>query len=179
VPHITGIAQAIAANAMGDANEMLRIVSSQLDDCLQAADQVIDRFAAGAIIGDRVLKLLHRTRNLLKAAMQAEAPTEEAMNAAGAPEIAPIVVQGGVQRTGGNGAASGGAGPLRTREDARRVILQVCKFLEETEPSHPAPFFLRRAERLLGAKDFFAIIADMAPDAISEMQRITGHRESE
>lgn len=175
VPHITGIAQAVAASAMGDANEILRVVSSQLDDCLQAADQLVNRFAAGAIIGDRVLKLLHRARNLLKAAMQAEAPTEDAMNAAGSSEIAPIMVQGGVQRAG----AGASAGALRSRDDARRLILQVSKFLEETEPSHPAPFFLRRAERLLGAKDFFAIIADMAPDAIGEMQRITGHRESE
>ncbi len=59
------------------------------------------------------------------------------------------------------------------------MILEICKFLEATEPGHPAPFFLRRAERLLGAKDFFVIMRDMAPDALSEIERITGHREPE
>ena len=68
-------------------------------------------------------------------------------------------------------------GALQTRDDARRLILDVCKFLERTEPSHPAPYFLRRAERLLSAKDFFAIMRDMAPDALNELERITGHRE--
>jgi type VI secretion system protein ImpA len=48
--------------------------------------------------------------------------------------------------------------------------------LEQTEPGHPAPLFLKRAERLLGLKDFFAIISDMAPDALSEMEKITGYR---
>jgi type VI secretion system protein ImpA len=173
VQQITAIAQAVAANSIGDANEVLRVVGSRVEECLSAANQVIDRFGAGAIIGDRVLKLLHRTRNLLKAAMEADVQAED--GAIDTSQIAPIQVQGGVQRAG----AATAMGALRSREDARKMILQISKFLEESEPSHPAPFFLRRAERLLGAKDFFAIMRDMAPDAITEMERITGHRESE
>jgi type VI secretion system protein ImpA len=171
VQQITGIAQAAAANTMGDANEVLRVVGSQVEECLAAADKVIGRFAHGAITGDRVLKLLHRTRNLLKAAMEADVTEEGATESQ---QIAPIQVQGGVQRAHAGLATAMGA--LRSREDARKIILQVCKFLEETEPSHPAPFFLRRAERLLGAKDFFEIMTDMAPNAIDDLMRITGHQ---
>jgi len=67
-------------------------------------------------------------------------------------------------------------GRLATRDDARRLILEVADYLERSEPGHPAPLFLRRAERLLGAASFFDIVKDMAPDSISEIERITGQK---
>jgi type VI secretion system protein ImpA len=73
-------------------------------------------------------------------------------------------------------AAGATTGRLASREDACRQILEICAFLEATEPSHPAPLFLRRAERLLRAKDFFEILRDMTPDALDEVSRITGYR---
>lgn len=170
VAEITAIAQAGAGSEQGG-NEALRAAAAEVEGCEQAAQAVVARFNPGGLHGDRVPKLLHRIRGLLSAAVQADgAPAAEA--AAGG-ELATVPAQALAVR--GNGAV---AGALRNRDDARRLILQISRFLEETEPSHPAPFFLKRAERLLGAKDFFAIMRDMAPDAISEMERITGHRES-
>jgi type VI secretion system protein ImpA len=168
VPEVTGIALAAGDGTPESANTVLRAALDNIDACQQAIAAVVGRFAAGALHGDRVPKLLQRARALLDAAMQTEAGAEAGGADAGG--IAPIVTQ-----SRGNGAATGG---LHSRDDARRLILQVAKFLEDTEPSHPAPFFLRRAERLLGAKDFFAIMRDMSPDAIAEMERITGHRDS-
>lgn len=170
VQEITAIAQAAGGGAAEAGNEALRAATARVEACEEAATAVIGRFDAGNIHGDRVPRLLHRLRNLLSAATEADGAA--ASDAGGVPQ--PIV-------TSGSGAGQGVATPmgaLRNREDARRLILQISRFLEETEPSHPAPFFLKRAERLLGAKDFFAIMRDMAPDAIGEMERITGHRES-
>jgi type VI secretion system protein ImpA len=167
VAELTSIALSIDGTPEGT-NNALRAAIENIDACQQAITAVVNRFSAGALHGDRIPKLLQRARGLLDSAMQSDAPPDDAPQADEG-GIAPIVTRGG------NGA---GSGPLRNRDDARKLILQVAKFLEETEPSHPAPFFLRRAERLLGAKDFFAIMRDMSPDAIAEMERITGHRDS-
>jgi type VI secretion system protein ImpA len=169
LPEISTLAQVAGGGTPEGANAVLRQAADAIASCEQAAQAVVGRFKPGSLLGDRVTQLLQRVRGLLQSAQQGEEGTEAAVE--GEPgAIGPIAVQ-----SKPNGAAGG---PLRTREDARRLILQICKFLEETEPSHPAPLFLRRAERLLGAKDFFAIVRDMSPDSIAEMERITGHRES-
>ena len=69
-------------------------------------------------------------------------------------------------------------GGLLTREDARRAIKDVIRVIERLEPSHPAPLLLKRAERLLGM-GFFEIIKDMAPNALSDIERIAGTEASE
>lgn len=62
---------------------------------------------------------------------------------------------------------------LRSREDARRTIQDVILLIEKLEPGHPAPLLLKRAYRLLGMS-FFDIIKDMAPNAMSDIERIAG-----
>lgn len=170
---ICAIAQSLAQGEQ-DATGVLHAVLARVEDCEAAARRVVQRFAAGSLHGDRVLQLLGRIAELLRAAQPSSEPAQESSAEAHPREEGwsprAIAIQQG---------AHAQMGALRTREDARRLILQISRFLEETEPSHPAPFFLKRAERLLGAKDFFAIMRDMAPDALAEMERITGHRESE
>ena len=72
-------------------------------------------------------------------------------------------------------AASGGngAGGLRSRDDACRAIQDVIHLLEQLVPGHPAPLLLKRAHRLLGMS-FVDIIKDMAPGAMSDIERIVG-----
>lgn len=153
----------------------LAAISSAIEQCIDLASQVLKRMPPGAAVGDRSIKLLRRTRVLLESAAK-ELVADSAPAAGGDDEEN----QAGAQtaRTGGAPAAAGAFGPLRTRDDARRQILQISRFLETIEPSNPAPFFLRRAERLLGAPDFFAIMRDMAPNSIGELEHITGHRPS-
>lgn len=164
---IAAIAQAQApALSFDSGDDLLRDRIAAVDECLDAARSVMGRFDAGAILGDRVFQLLERIRSQLSAALQ---PDASGVAAAEAPAAGPV------------GASAGTAlsvNGLRSREDARRLILEVSRYIEATEPSHPAPFFLKRAERLLGARDFFEILRDMAPDSISELERITGHRDS-
>jgi type VI secretion system protein ImpA len=64
-------------------------------------------------------------------------------------------------------------GPIRTREDAIRILDKVCQFLEATEPANPAPLFIRRAQKLM-TKNFAEIIQELAPDSWSEIVKMTG-----
>jgi type VI secretion system protein ImpA len=68
--------------------------------------------------------------------------------------------------------AAQGAAP-QTREDARRAIQDVIRFMEAHEPGHPAPLLLRRADRLLGLS-FVEIIRDVAPTAVAEVEKLAG-----
>jgi type VI secretion system protein ImpA len=68
-----------------------------------------------------------------------------------------------------------GIGALRTREDALRALDTVCDFLSRSEPSNPAPLLIRRAQRLIGS-DFLAIMRDMVPESLVQIEAIAGIR---
>lgn len=113
-----------------------------------------------------------------------------------APELAPLVkllkcVDDAVRTARGDAApadegaaaATEGAAPGRaavatpgaivTREDAVRALERVCEWIERNEPSHPAPLLIRRAQRLM-TKSFVEIIRDLAPDGMSQIERLAG-----
>ena len=69
--------------------------------------------------------------------------------------------------------AGGLSGGIRSREDVLRAIDMACEFLERTEPTNPAPLFLRRARRLVN-HNFLQLVKELAPDALAEVARLTG-----
>jgi type VI secretion system protein ImpA len=71
------------------------------------------------------------------------------------------------------GAAGGRSGSIRTRADAVRELERVCEWLERSEPGHPAPLLIRRAQRLLNMS-FLEIIRDMAPGGLDQVQNLAG-----
>ena len=72
------------------------------------------------------------------------------------------------------GVSGGGfSGQIRSRDDAIRILEQVCEFMERTEPSHPAPLLIRRAQRLL-SKNFIEIMEDLAPDSLGAIKGVAG-----
>ena len=75
------------------------------------------------------------------------------------------------RRSGGRGA--GLAGSVDTREDALRAIDMVCAYLERTEPTNPAQFFLRRARKLVD-KNFLELVRELAPESLDQVARIMG-----
>ncbi|MEI8266713.1 MAG: type VI secretion system ImpA family N-terminal domain-containing protein [Betaproteobacteria bacterium] len=160
---------AVTDDAMQQRLEALR---QPLVDTSQAMDRLVRRFEAGLVRGDAVQGLVDRmARQLGDIADQSGASAaSSAVNQALGEQI---VASGGPAI---KAAGAGAGGRLQTREDARRQILEICAFLEGLEPSHPAPLFLRRAERLLGARNYFELVRDMTPDALSEVSRITGHQ---
>ncbi|MES2355120.1 MAG: type VI secretion system protein TssA [Pseudomonadota bacterium] len=62
---------------------------------------------------------------------------------------------------------------IRSREDAVRMLNRVCEFIERTEPANPAPLFIRRGQQLM-TKTFVEIIQDLAPDSLSQIQKMAG-----
>ncbi len=64
-------------------------------------------------------------------------------------------------------------GPVNNRADALRAIDMVCEFLERTEPSNPAPLFLRRARQLVN-HNFLQLMRELAPDSMASVARSVG-----
>ncbi|MBI3897446.1 MAG: type VI secretion system protein TssA [Gammaproteobacteria bacterium] len=64
-------------------------------------------------------------------------------------------------------------GEILNREDAARLLDRVCEFFRRTEPCNPAPLFIRRAQQLM-TKSFIEIIQDLAPDSLTQIQKLTG-----
>lgn len=66
-----------------------------------------------------------------------------------------------------------GPGVVRSREDAIRMLELVSQYLEQNEPSHPAPLLIRRAQRLM-TKNFVEIVRDLIPDGIKQVETLAG-----
>ena len=68
-------------------------------------------------------------------------------------------------------------GSIGSREDAIRALEAVAAFFRKSEPSSPIPLFIDRAKRLV-AKDFLEVLADIAPDAVTQAKAASGIRDS-
>lgn len=78
-----------------------------------------------------------------------------------------------------SGSGDGGAarrslsGSIHSREDAIRAIDMICTYLERSEPTNPAPLFLRRARQLIG-HNFLQLIKALAPEALAGVAGMVG-----
>lgn len=83
--------------------------------------------------------------------------------------------------SGDESAADGaviGVGRIKSREDAMRALDAVIEFFRKNEPSSPVPLFVERARRLV-SKDFLEVLADIAPDGLSQAKLVGGIRDEE
>lgn len=90
-------------------------------------------------------------------------------------EVAGDTAADAAPATGGGPAVAAVNRGIASREDAIRTLDRVIEFLEKNEPSNPAPLLIQRAKRLIGAS-FMDIMADLAPDAVSGVEHISGRR---
>jgi type VI secretion system protein ImpA len=67
----------------------------------------------------------------------------------------------------------GVSGLVQTRADVIKALGLIYTYYRDNEPSSPVPLLLQRAERLVD-KDFMAIVTDLTPDAVRQLQVITG-----
>lgn len=65
------------------------------------------------------------------------------------------------------------SGEIRTSKEAMIMLDKVCAYFERNEPSSPVPLLLRRAKKLV-SRSFLEIIEDFCPDAISQIELISG-----
>lgn len=78
---------------------------------------------------------------------------------------------------GGRKADMASAG-INSREDVLKAFGLIYKYYSKHEPSSPVPLIMKRAERLVTA-NFYDIISDLSPSAISEIESITGTSSSD
>ena len=83
------------------------------------------------------------------------------------------VVDGPAAAAAPGAASSPAAGAIVNREDAVRELERICAWIEHNQPSNPAPMLIRRAQRLINMS-FMDIIRDMAPDSVSQVERLAG-----
>jgi type VI secretion system protein ImpA len=73
-------------------------------------------------------------------------------------------------------ARSGSLQAINSRQDAIVALDAVASYFRLNEPSSPIPLFIERAKRLV-AKDFLEVLADIAPDAVSQARSAGGLRD--
>lgn len=68
--------------------------------------------------------------------------------------------------------------PPSNRADALRLLDLVVEFYQRNEPSSPLPLLIGRARRL-AEMDFMDILRDLAPDGVTQAERIAGTSSSD
>ena len=87
-----------------------------------------------------------------------EAPSSEANS------TAPSISSASIQR-------EDSMDTINSRQDVTRILEQICRYYEKNEPASPVPLLLKRAARLVD-KNFFEIIQDMAPESVTQIQKL-------
>lgn len=64
-------------------------------------------------------------------------------------------------------------GEIRSRADISAIIDRLVAHLERTEPTNPAQWLLRRAQRVMNM-NFLEAIVELAPDALEQTERMVG-----
>ena len=147
-------------------------------ECLQRIRETCERALGQSWAPDfsRLEKSMRSVVQLLPEQAQAEIPAPEKAHSGADPQAAGAAVP---QQ---QGAASGGIG-LRTvlikdieisnRDDVQVLLEKACQYLERSEPSHPAPMLIRRAQRLLEL-NFFQIIEELVPEGLQKIESLAG-----
>jgi type VI secretion system protein ImpA len=155
-PTPAGVAKGLQdATAADDAlPERLRAVQDAASSIERSLSQRV------GIDGPDLKPLLSITEALSQAAAAAQGTTPTAMVGSDAIESA-------------INPSAAAQGTIRTREDVVRTLGGVCDWIELHEPSSPAPLLIRRAQRLM-SKSFIDIVRDLAPEGLTQVERIAG-----
>jgi len=158
---------------LGDLPEIaqrLRACHGESVDELKQLQRVMnDRFGMEMAVDVRALRNIV---DALKAVLPEPAAQEGGLEEGSTPQE---------PATGGDSAGlaaprrspAGAPQSIESREDAIKALQLICAYLERSEPTNPAQWLLRRAERLID-KSFLQLVRDLAPDAVGEVARIMG-----
>lgn len=153
--------EAGATPAIAAALAASRPLAGALTDALAAAHSLVASLDArlGTAASPDLSPLLSLLQCLADAGARAGAGSRPQATADAAPIAAP---------------ASRAAGVIQSREDAIRTLERVCEWIERNEPTHPAPLFIQRAQRLMQKKNFMEIIRDLVPDGLGQIEKLAG-----
>jgi type VI secretion system protein ImpA len=68
------------------------------------------------------------------------------------------------------------SGQISSDQDVLKALDMVINYYENNEPSSPVPLVIKRAKRLVG-RSFVDIIRDLSPDAMSQVQLVSGEED--
>jgi len=95
------------------------------------------------------------------------------------PAAATAPMSAAVPEKAGAPAVGGGFGSqVNSREDAIRTLETIATWFRTHEPSSPVPLLLDRARRLV-SRSFMDVLADIAPDSVSQARLICGIKNDE
>lgn len=114
---------------------------------------------------DALLRPLSRIDKLLADHLPSTATTQSGAANDSNPEAHPAMATGPVT-------------DIRSSQDAIRALDAVAAYFRTHEPSSPVPMFLERAKRLV-SKNFFEVLADIAPDGLTQARLIGGIKNDE
>lgn len=156
-------------------------VRGVLENVLSIESYIGDK--VGAFHGvslDDLTSLLRQAHRLLaeRIARRAPSPVADASggnghagDASGLSGMASVSSQGGTMS--GAPRAAFVAGEINSREEVIRALEALCGYYARHEPSSPVPMLLRRAQRLV-PMSFVDIMRDLAPGAMSDIEKIRG-----
>jgi type VI secretion system protein ImpA len=149
------------------ARATLSLVQSTVEHATSIETFLDSTLGAGRGVNFDILdKLLNEMKKAVEPhALDGAAASAETPSATDAPAAVP-----NGQNPRGSRAISGS---ITTRAEVLKALNLICDYYREYEPSSPVPLILQRAHRLVD-KDFMAIVSDLTPDALNQLQIITG-----
>lgn len=62
---------------------------------------------------------------------------------------------------------------INSREDVQLLLEKIYVYFEKHEPSHPAPLFIRRIQKLMNL-NFYEIMKDISPESLDRLENLVG-----
>ncbi len=159
-----------AALAQCDLDQLKANVAA-VGQCLEHVDAIDSKLtdlvgSARAVGFDDLRATLKELRQLLATNLQRRNPTvvDEAANDQMADPNS---------STNRGQLAGRSSGQISSREDVVAALDRICDYYNRYEPSSPLPLLLRRAKRL-ATKSFLEIVQDLTPDAMPQIQKLSG-----
>ncbi|MFZ2265939.1 MAG: type VI secretion system protein TssA [Azonexus sp.] len=151
-----GLAEMISATP-----QLVRRLSSHLQDQIGAS---------ASLDFDTLNSPLSAVQQLLSGLVPAASSTDSPADESGT-ALPPVAAA--------TSSAPSATGEIRSRADVIATIDRLVAHLERTEPTNPAQWLLRRAQRVMDM-NFLEAIVELAPDALEQTERMVGgqlHRE--
>lgn len=67
---------------------------------------------------------------------------------------------------------------INSRQDVELLLEKIFIYFEKNEPSHPAPLFIRRIQKLMSL-NFYEIMKDISPEALDRLDILVGQQDNE
>lgn len=165
-PNMASISAAFQ-DTPGETKERIAAAIRQASADVQAIDAVFsDQTPGQGPDLDQLSRMLYQLRRRIEE-FTGVSQSEPGDTLPDAPDMPAV---GGGQATA---AVARGPGQVSSRQDVVTALDQIIAYYKRHEPSSPLAILIERAKGLVGA-DFLTIVKELAPDSLSNVQRVGG-----